>query len=167
MVDNRERLLKEYGDRVKANKKTTAEIVEFLHQKGCVEKISESEVPKFILKNAIYSLTNSFDIREEDFIKYLKCPKNFIKDYNFIIYKFVMNDYNNMFYTEYKSMYKTCENGIYVIIEVNTNTVYCNCSKLQLELFIYKGIDEEDIKNKTDNFYLYLFYLESMDLHMY
>jgi len=52
--------------------------------------------------------------------------------------------------------------AVIIVFETKTNTVYCECNKLQLELAIFKGISKHDFENKTD---MLMDYLSKLDFY--
>lgn len=172
-MDNLNKLIQKYGSYIQTGEKSIDEMICFLKEKGDVLKSDLSDIPKIDLGCFVYNLINSninfnsklkcnnFSI--EDFIKN---PLYYIQLYGmkFAFYQFLHCN-NQSFYDKYKT---NCgESTIYIVFEENTRLFHCNCSKLYIELGIFKGISENDVKNRTTALYQYLSYLEASSKEWY
>lgn len=158
-MNNFKHLSQLYDKKAHIGKKSVTELVEFLNNKGIIEKTPVDKRYLTTINSLIYNIKNVEKERNTTTLDGLSKSNQ----YKFIAYKFPRCVENDKFYKKYKIQQEKYEKFIYVIIEVNRCVLYSNCSKLQLELFIYKGIDEGDVKNKTIDYYEHLFYLEAYE----
>jgi len=171
-VDNKERLVNKYKNQVHIGKKTIDELVDLLKEKGAVVEMSKFEILPSALGNMIYNIKCSEkyksshpDEGEPDVVEHIKYPEKFMQhgEFVFLAYIFLQNDENKQFYENYKIPQEEYEDAVYVIFETRTERIYCNCTKLQLELWIFRGISEYDVENRTLAYFEHLFHLESLD----
>ena len=167
-------LINKYKDRINVGRRTVDDIVGFLKEKGTVEKITQSEITPSVLGNMIFNIKCSAkykaahpDEDEPDPLDHVKHPEKYIYSdkFNFDIYALLQHD---------KEIYEIDETDvgrdddlIYIIFETTTETVYCNCSKLYLEIIVYRGISEQDYIDKTDELLAYLTRIKFIDSGWY
>lgn len=65
--------------------------------------------------------------------------------------------------TQYTSYFSSTYQWIYVLVEKQTGELDSNCSKLALDLYVYRGISSEDLLEKSMEFTIYINYLKLLN----
>lgn len=77
-----------------------------------------------------------------------------LEDLDIIVYKVMKSKKNEKYFLKDDNNYKF--DNIYIYFELKTNSVYSNCSEINKLLLLEKGINQVDIDEKTNEYYLYL-----------
>lgn len=169
-MDRWEKLFNKYKSSMHIGKKTIYELIDYLKEKGTITEMHESEIIPETLGVMICNIKCSEKYKsahptedEPDFIAHIKNPEPFIQsgEFDFLAYKFLRD--NKEFYKNYDITPNDIYDIVYVIFETQTESIISNCDKLLLELLIYRGISEDDYKNRTISFYEHLNCLEALD----
>jgi len=121
------------------NKKSIEQVIEYLHSKFNIAPTTllnignQRSIHRFKL-NCINSLKNQMSNYSYD-------------DLEVLLYT-VCKDEKSAFHYEHQDFF---DSQIWVNIEKKLEFVQSNCQKLQKELYLYKGISEYDILNKTSD----------------
>ena len=152
MDERQEKLYNKYHSQVFIGERTILELMDFLASKATLTEMQLEDVDEIYLNSIEYNIKNS------DAYNNLKKEE---RKLDFIAYKYLNNKSNHEFYHKYSNFIALPHcNDIVIIFETKTNRVTCNCTKLQLELTVYKGIDKYNFDNKT----MYLLeYLTNID----
>ncbi len=165
-MDNRERLIQQYGNHVRIGEKKIGEMINYLREKGIIFEIPLEDMNPSILGCFIYNIRHSWrfislgfpdDNLESDPVPYIKHPERFMESdaFNVVGYQFSKCINNDSFYKNYVPDEATGDT-IYIMLETKSKVIACNCGKLFLELAIFRGVSEYDIENKTVAFYEHL-----------
>lgn len=155
------RLSKKYSKRIHIGARNKEQLVNFLNAQGIVKKEDLSCIKNSIIGTYLYNLLDC----KGDFSQYLKNPLSVAENNGFKFELYIFPKCNNENF--YKKYTPETEEYIYVIFESTTDTFECNCSRLKLELFTFRGITHHDFVNQTENYYSQLFYLECLDKKIY
>lgn len=138
-------LLQKYTDKLIASKKNTEEILSYIKTKFNIKKIS-ADCGKYSSDIHITKI-NCLNSSKNGNLSYEKL--------NVVAYEIIEDERSILYYNEFKKSGLINE-SIYVILELETGYLNCNSNSLEKELFLYQGISDYDIKNKTPELFLYL-----------
>lgn len=159
---SKEALKEKYKDSIIVGRKPMHILIEYLKSKGNVVQIPQPKIPSSIIGGMIYNM-KSLKKEYTDFIECIKHPENYMNEnFSFVGYEFPNNAENAEFYKNYQPNQDNATDNVYVIFETNSQFFECNCSKLYLELTLFQGVENDDIKHETPEFFRHLFFIHTL-----
>jgi len=169
-----EKLYNTYRKRICVGEKSLVEIFTFLNEKGEIVELKRKDISHTYFASFLYNVIHfdavpidSYDVKKKDIEKKfemcLKNPKEIIEEngYDIGIFKFPKGKNNMNFYRQYVPYER--EREIYFIFEKKTKYYYCNCIKLFSEIGVFKGVSNDDVKNRTINLLQHLSCIETLN----
>lgn len=143
-MNNIKRLLTKYKNYTPNPYKTIDEIIEYLKSKFDTRELALSEFTE--IEMALF-------IKEVDSVLYKEKSR---QGYDIAAIEVLKSEKSKSYYNNPFIFMGHAESRIYVLFEKNTDYIKCNSSELITEIIIWRGVREEDYKNKTIAYINYL-----------